>query len=109
MKPEPRIPILIATSYPDSQTADTQIDKSKPQPQTPQPSPCGRADKSLARSGSDFRGGVTTSPSELPAWLPLLEFAVGLRPRQISALPQGEGWRRVCDPRIRAHDRPSEA
>ena len=27
-----------------------------------QPSPCGRADKSLARSGSDFRGGVNTSP-----------------------------------------------
>src|ERR1700682_2552148 len=47
-----------------------------------QPSPCGRADKSLARSGSDFRGGVTTSLHRLPAWLPLAEFAVGLRPRR---------------------------
>jgi hypothetical protein len=46
-----------------------------------QPSPCGRADKSLARSGSDFRGGVTTLPRELPAGLPLPEFAVGLRHR----------------------------
>src|SRR5579871_847660 len=54
-----------------------------------QPSPCGRADKSLTRSGSDFRGGVASSSPTLPAWLPLPEFAVGLWPRQIRPSRKG--------------------
>src|SRR6516162_7709957 len=39
--------------------------KTDPRQQTrPQPSLCGRADKSRARSGRDFRGGVTTPGKE---------------------------------------------
>ena len=47
------------------------------------------AHNSRARSDRGFRGGVTSPTCELPAWLPLPEFDIGLRPPQISALPRG--------------------
>src|ERR1700680_746024 len=79
--------------YLDSQMADTQLEKSESRPQTPSPPLAGGPTNRWREAAAIFGEGVISSAIERPALLPLPEFAVVLRTRQIRPSLEGKGWR----------------